>query len=92
MMREEVKKYVDMYIPGHLVTEEEQLEKLFAALETWVQIPDEVLPENIHAVRKDELSRKLTELVVNHYEERGRTTRSAISRESRPWNSHYPRS
>jgi preprotein translocase subunit SecA len=29
------------------------------------------LPENIHAVRKDELSRKLTELVVNHYEERG---------------------
>ena len=71
MMREEVKKYVDMYIPGHLVTEEEQLEKLFTALEIWVQIPDEVLPENIHAVRKDELSRKLTELVVNHYEERG---------------------
>jgi len=71
MMREEVKKYIDMYIPGHLVTEEEQLEKLFTALETWVQIPDEVLPENIHAVRKDELSRKLTELVVNHYEERG---------------------
>ena len=71
MMREEVKKYIDMYIPGHLVTEEEQLEKLFTALETWVQIPDEVLPENIHAVRKDELSRKLTELVANHYEERG---------------------
>ncbi|HXZ03463.1 MAG TPA: preprotein translocase subunit SecA [Ktedonobacteraceae bacterium] len=71
MMRDEVKKYVNMYIPGHIVTEEEQLEKLFAALETWVQIPDEVLPENIHAVRKDELSRKLTELVVNHYEERG---------------------
>src|SRR5256884_4804576 len=71
MMRDEVKKYVDMYIPGHIVTEEEQLEKLFAVLETWVQIPDEVLPENIHAVRKDELSRKLTELVVNHYEERG---------------------
>src|SRR5438105_11389805 len=71
MMRDEVKKYVNMYIPAHIVTEEEQLEKLFAALETWVQIPDEVLPENIHAVRKDELMRKLTELVVNHYEERG---------------------
>src|SRR6266571_4744025 len=72
MMRDEVKKYVDMYIPGHIVTEEEQLEKLFAVLETWVQIPDEVLPENIHAVRKDELSRKLKELVVNHNEERGK--------------------
>jgi preprotein translocase subunit SecA len=71
MMRDEVQKYVDMYIPGHIVTEEEQLEKLFAVLDTWVQIPDEVLPENIHDVRKDELSRKLTELVVNHYEERG---------------------
>jgi preprotein translocase subunit SecA len=71
MMRDEVKKYVDMYIPGHMMTEEEQLEKLFAALETWIEIPDEVLPENIHAVRKDELTRKLTELVVHHYEERG---------------------
>ena len=71
MMRDEVKKYVDMYIPGHMLTEEEQLEKLFAALETWVEIPDEVLPENIHAVRKDELTRKLAELVVHHYEERG---------------------
>ena len=71
MMREEVKKYVDMYIPGHIVTEEEQLEKLFAVLDTWVQIPDAVLPENIHALRKDELSKKLIDLVINHYEERG---------------------
>jgi preprotein translocase subunit SecA len=71
MMRDEVKTIVDMHIPGHIVTEEEQLEKLFTVLETWVQIPDEVLPENIHAVRKDELTRKLRELVVNHYEERG---------------------
>jgi preprotein translocase subunit SecA len=71
MMGDEVKTIVDMHIPGHIVTEEEQLEKLFTVLETWVQIPDEVLPENIHAVRKDELTRKLRELVVNHYEERG---------------------
>ena len=71
MMRDEVKTIVDMHIPGHIVTEEEQLEKLFTVLETWVQIPDEVLPENIHAVRKDELTRKLRELVANHYEERG---------------------
>jgi preprotein translocase subunit SecA len=71
MMRDEVKTIVDMHIPGHILTEEEQLEKLFAVLEVWVQIPDEVLPENIHAVRKDELTRKLTELVAHHYEERG---------------------
>jgi preprotein translocase subunit SecA len=71
MMRDEVKTIVNMHIPGHILTEEEQLENLFAVLEVWVQIPDEVLPENIHAVRKDELTRKLTELVVNHYEERG---------------------
>ncbi len=71
MMRDEVKKIVDTHIPGHILTEEEQLEMLFAVLETWVQIPDEVLPENIHAVRKDELTKKLTELVVHHYEERG---------------------
>jgi preprotein translocase subunit SecA len=71
MMRDEVKKIVDMHIPGHIITEEEQLERLFAVLETWVEIPEEILPENIHALRKDELTRKLTELVVNHYQERG---------------------
>ncbi len=70
MIRAEVKRIVDMHIPGHIITEEEQLERLFAVLETWVQIPDDILPENIHAVRKDELTRKLTELVINHYEER----------------------
>ena len=70
MMRAEVKRIVDMHIPGHIITEEEQLERLFAVLETWVQIPDDILPENIHAVRKDELTRNLTELVINHYEER----------------------
>src|SRR5947207_11483578 len=34
MMRDEVKKVVDMHIPGHIITEEEQLEKLFTVLET----------------------------------------------------------
>ena len=71
MMRDEVHRIVNMHIPGNVVTEEEQLEQLFAVLETWVQIPDEILPENIHAVRKDDLTRKLTELVINHYQERG---------------------
>jgi preprotein translocase subunit SecA len=71
MMRDEVKKIVDMHIPSHIITEEEQLERLFAVLETWVHIPEEILPENIHALRKDELTRKLTELVTNHYQERG---------------------
>src|SRR3989442_14068177 len=46
MMRAEVRGIVDMHIPGNLVTEEEQLERLFAVLETWVQIPDEALPDN----------------------------------------------
>src|SRR6266849_2279283 len=71
MMRDEVGRIVEMHIPGHIITEEEQLEKLFAVLETWVQIPGEILPENIHAVRKDDLNRKLIELVKDHYEERG---------------------
>src|SRR5207302_619288 len=45
MMRDEVKRIVDIHIPGNIVTEEEQLAGLFAVLETWVQIPDEILPE-----------------------------------------------
>jgi preprotein translocase subunit SecA len=71
MMRDEVKKIVDMHIPGHIISEEEQLERLFAVLETWVEIPEEILPENIHSLRKEELIRKLTELVIDHYQERG---------------------
>jgi preprotein translocase subunit SecA len=72
MIKDEVSKLVNMHIPGHVVTEEEQLEGLFTVLEVWVQIPDEMLPENIHAVRREDLKKKLVELVINHYEERGR--------------------
>src|SRR6266699_1681160 len=71
MMRDEVKKYVDMYIPGHIVTEEEQLEKLLTVIENWVDVPEDVLPENIHAVRREDLRRKLLDLVIDHYEKRG---------------------
>jgi preprotein translocase subunit SecA len=55
-----------------MISEEEQLEKVFNTLEVWIQIPDEVLPENIHTVRRNDLLNKLTELVTNHYEERGK--------------------
>src|SRR6266487_2018768 len=71
MMRAEVKKIVDMHIPGNIVTEEEQLERLFAVLETWVHIPDELIPENIHSARREDLKRKLVDLVIEHYEEQG---------------------
>jgi preprotein translocase subunit SecA len=72
MIEAEVRRIVDTYIPGNIVNEEEQLAHVFNALEVWVHIPDEVLPENIHAVRKNDLVKKLTDLVTNHYEERGK--------------------
>ena len=71
MIRAEVQRIVDTYIPGNVLNEEEQLAHVFNALEVWIHIPDELLPENINAVRKNDLVNKLTELVTNHYEERG---------------------
>ena len=64
-------RIVDMHIPGNVITEEEELEKLFNALEVWVHIPEDTLPENLHALHKKDLLKKLTELVIDHYEERG---------------------
>ncbi len=72
MIRTEVQHIVDMHIPGSVISEEEQLEHLFSALETWVHIPDDILPENIHAVRKHDIQKKLTDLIIDHYEERGK--------------------
>lgn len=72
MIRAEVQHIVDTYIPGIVLNEEEELVHVFNALETWVHIPDELLPENIHAVRKNDLVKKLTELVIDHYEERAK--------------------
>src|SRR6266849_6361572 len=72
MIRAEVSKVVDTCIPANMVTEEEELEKLFSILETWVHVPEEIVPENIHAVRREELKRKLIDLVIDHYEEQGR--------------------
>jgi preprotein translocase subunit SecA len=72
MIRSEVSRVVDSCIPTNMVTEEEQLERLFNVLETWVHIPDELVPENVYAVRREELKKKLIDLVIDHYEEQGR--------------------
>lgn len=72
MLRAEVSKLVDTCIPTSVVTEEEQLERLFTVLEAWIHVPDEILPENIHTVRRDDLKKKLINLVIEHYEEQGR--------------------
>jgi len=71
MMRSEVNRLVDAYIPTNVVTEEEQLEQLLTVIENWVDVPEDVLPENIHAVRREDLRRKLLDLVIDHYEKRG---------------------
>src|SRR3989442_14010228 len=71
MMRAEVNRLVDACIPGSMVTEEDQLERLLTVIETWVHVPEDVLPENIHAVRREELRNRLIDLVIDHYEEQG---------------------
>ncbi|HLI88344.1 MAG TPA: preprotein translocase subunit SecA [Ktedonobacteraceae bacterium] len=75
MIRNEVGRVIDRFIPGNAVTEEEQLEGLFKALEVWVDIPEDILPENLHALRRDDLKRDLIDLVIEHYEERGEDLR-----------------
>ncbi|MDQ6643323.1 MAG: preprotein translocase subunit SecA [Chloroflexota bacterium] len=71
MIRAEVNKLVDACIPGNVITEEEQLEKLLTMIEAWVHVPEDVLPENIHAIRREDLRSKLVDLTIEHYEERG---------------------
>jgi preprotein translocase subunit SecA len=71
MIRSEVGRIVDSSIAGSVVTEEAELETLFNALEAWVHVPEEFLPENIHAIRRDQLKRDLIDLVIEHYEKRG---------------------
>jgi preprotein translocase subunit SecA len=75
MIRNEVSNMVNASIPSNMVTEEEQLETLFKALEVWVHVPDDILPENIHAVRRETLKQDLIDLVVDHYETRGEELR-----------------
>ncbi len=79
MIRAEVTKLVDACIPGNMVMEEEQLETLFKALEVWVHIPEEILPENLNAVRREDIKQKLVTLVLDHYEERGESLKRQAS-------------
>jgi preprotein translocase subunit SecA len=58
-----------------MVTEEEQLEIVYKTLEVWVDIPEEIVPENIHAVRRESLKEDLTDLIIEHYEKRGEELR-----------------
>ncbi len=71
MMRNEVATLVNAHIPGPMVGDETELEILFTALENWVHVPEEYVPENFHAVKREELKQKLTKLVLDHYDERG---------------------
>jgi preprotein translocase subunit SecA len=71
MIRSEINRLVDIYIPTNVVTEEEQLEQLLTMIEIWVDVPEDILPENIHAIRREDLRRKLLDLVIDHYETRG---------------------
>jgi preprotein translocase subunit SecA len=68
MIRNEITKIVNNHIPGNMVDDEEQLDELFNVLENWMTIPDEVLPENIHAIRKTELTNNLVDAFIKHYE------------------------
>ena len=76
MIRAEVARIVDTCIPSNMVTEEEQLETLFKTLEVWVDIPEDIVPENLHAVRREQLKQDLIDLVVEHYEQRGASLRN----------------
>ncbi len=71
MIRNEIATIAQAHIPNNIVDEEQQLEDLFTVLENWMVIPDEVLPENIHAVRRGDLVNKLADAFIAHYEERG---------------------
>ncbi|HEY1351328.1 MAG TPA: preprotein translocase subunit SecA [Ktedonobacteraceae bacterium] len=68
MVRNEITRIVHTHIPGNMVDEEGQLDELFNLLETWMTIPDEVLPENIHAIRKSDLTKSLVDAFSRHYE------------------------
>jgi preprotein translocase subunit SecA len=71
MMRNEVTRIVNTCIPSTMVTEEEQLETLYKTLEIWVPIPEELIPENIHAAKREDIKQELIDLVIKHYEQRG---------------------
>ena len=75
MIREEVARLVNTHIPGNVVTEDEQLEQLYKAIEAWVPVPAELVPDNLHAVRREDIKEDLTNLVIDTYEERGEELR-----------------
>jgi preprotein translocase subunit SecA len=71
MIRNEVTRIVNFCIPTPMVTEEEELESLYKTLEIWVPVPAELVPENIHAARRENIKQELIDLTNNHYEQRG---------------------
>ncbi len=78
MIRSEVSKIVDLCIPTPVVTEEEQLENLFKTLETWVYLPEDIVPENINAVRRESLKHDLLDLVLAHYDEQAQALKQQL--------------
>ena len=69
MIENEVSQLVDTCIPSNMVTEEDQLETLVNTLGNWVEIPADVIPENIHAITRQNIKQALTDFVVEYYEQ-----------------------
>jgi len=72
MIRGEITQLVENQIASNMVSEEEEIENLFTMLETWMTIPDEILPDNVHAIRRSDLVSKLVDAFIEHYEEKGK--------------------
>jgi preprotein translocase subunit SecA len=75
MIRNEVGKIVETSVVGPIVSEEEELETLFKILEVWVHVPEEIVPENIHAIRREDIKQQMIDVVIEHYEKRGEELR-----------------
>lgn len=78
MIRNEVARIIETSIPGPMITEEEQLETIYQTLEKWVHIPEEMVPDNVHSVRRDDIKEELTDLILEHYQKRGEELQAQV--------------
>jgi preprotein translocase subunit SecA len=80
MLEAEVKRQIDLHTQGAR-PEDWDLDGLLAALKPWFEVPDDIFPDNINSLRRQDLTESLLELALQAYEAKEARVRETFAEE-----------
>ncbi|HEY7127434.1 MAG TPA: preprotein translocase subunit SecA [Ktedonobacterales bacterium] len=82
MLEAEVKRQVELHTQGAR-PEDWDLDGLLAVLKPWFEVPDDIFPDNLNSLRRQDLTESLIDLAQQAYEAKEEKVRETFSEEGK---------